>query len=151
MSTVPLGFLFQPHTLPLDAILLSQKKALLCDLGVATGIAESQRPDAPAATRLSGSRNYRAPEQLEPGTVVDHRADIFAWGCTAYEMLTGLPAFPRDSLRQSGAPVVDDDPAPITLVRRDVPTALTRLIMRAMSTSPFSSTRRCVALSLIWR
>jgi serine/threonine-protein kinase len=49
---------------------------------------------------LVGTINYMAPEQVL-GTGVDHRADIFAVGLVAYELLTGRQAFPgsmRDGL-----------------------------------------------------
>ncbi len=119
-----------------DHILLSQKAALLTDFGVARDIAAAQREGAAVARRLQGSLDYRAPEQLVPDGIVDHRADVFAWGCAAYEMLTGMPAFARDAVARNGGAMVDDDPAPITLVRRDVPPTVVRLVMRCLSSTP---------------
>jgi Tol biopolymer transport system component len=52
--------------------------------------------DAPTALSIegaiSGTLYYMAPEQLQ-GKDVDTRADIFAFGCVLYEMLTGKRAF----------------------------------------------------------
>jgi eukaryotic-like serine/threonine-protein kinase len=118
-----------------DHILLSQKTALVTDFGIARDIALSQHDGASSVRRLQGSLDFRAPEQLSDGAVSDHRADLFAWGCAAYEMLTGMPAFARDAMVRNGGAMIDDDPAPITLVRRDVPPTLVRLIMRCLSTS----------------
>src|SRR5262249_35280147 len=43
-----------------------------------------------------GTVDYVAPEQVE-GRRLDARADIYALGCVAYEMLSGSVPFPRDS------------------------------------------------------
>ncbi len=37
----------------------------------------------------AGTEGYSAPEQQKPGSIVDHRADIYSLGMTLYEMLTG--------------------------------------------------------------
>ncbi len=55
------------------------------------------RPDKPKKfSKNPGTPAYMSPEQLkrEP---FDHRADIFAYGVTAYELLTGQKPFPGDS------------------------------------------------------
>ncbi len=45
---------------------------------------------------MLGTPGYMAPEQMR-GEDIDHRADIFALGCILYEILTGVPAVPRDT------------------------------------------------------
>ena len=121
------------HITP-DQILLSQKAARLSDFGIEHDLAAAQRVQPPARARLTGSRSCLAPEQLGDATAAEHQADLFAWGCVAYEMLTGMPAFHRDVVPAAGAAPIDVDPAPITLTRRDVPATLVRLIMRCLST-----------------
>ena len=52
-----------------------------------------------------------APEQLE-GKEVDTRADVWAFGCVLFEMVTGRQAFAADShVRLLGAILRDDPPA----------------------------------------
>jgi Tol biopolymer transport system component len=71
----------------------------LLDFGLAklratgTGLEEaSLHSTATAGERFQGTVPYMAPEQLEAG-VVDERSDIFAFGATFFEMLTGRRAF----------------------------------------------------------
>ncbi len=126
------------HLTP-DLILLSQKAARLSDFGIERDLAAAQRMQRPARPRLTGSRDCLAPEQLgDDATTASHLADLFAWGCVAYEMLTGVPAFHRAAASPGTAVPLDLDPAPITLTRRDVPSALVRVIMRCLSTDPAS-------------
>jgi len=56
-----------------------------------------------------GTAGYMSPEQVraEP---VDHRSDIFSLGVIIYEMLTGKPAFRRNSSVETMNAVLHDDP-----------------------------------------
>jgi serine/threonine protein kinase/TolB-like protein/tetratricopeptide (TPR) repeat protein len=137
------------HLTP-DQILLSQKAARLSDFGIERDLAAAQRVQPPARPRLTGSRDCLAPEQLgDDATTASHLADVFAWGCVAYEMLTGVAAFHRAPAAPGAAVPLDLDPAPITLTRRDVPAALVRVIMRCLSTHPAS--RPSSAANLVQR
>jgi serine/threonine protein kinase/HEAT repeat protein len=50
-------------------------------------------PTATHASKVLGTPQYMAPEQVEHPAEVDHRADIYALGVVFYQMLTGeLPA-----------------------------------------------------------
>ena len=54
------------------------------------------KPDVPKKmSRNPGTPNYMAPEQLLRRPI-DHRADMFAYGATVYEILTGRKPFPGD-------------------------------------------------------
>ena len=52
---------------------------------------------ATAAGVLLGTAGYMSPEQAK-GKSVDRRADIWAFGCVLYEMLTGMPAFDGETI-----------------------------------------------------
>ena len=54
-----------------------------------------------------GTLAYMAPEQLR-GEVVDHRADIFAWGAILFEMLAGRPPFGRATAAETIAALLSD-------------------------------------------
>lgn len=68
------------------------------------GVAKSVHPDIEAglgstsAATLVGSPLYMAPEQLSPGRTIDARADLWAVGCTLYQVLTGKTPFEGNDL-----------------------------------------------------
>ena len=58
---------------------------------------------------ILGTAAYMAPEQAK-GRPVDRRADIFAFGCVLYEMLSGTPAFAGDSVAEILSHVLQREP-----------------------------------------
>ena len=71
-------------------ILISRYSMIkLTDFGIARG---AHRTDRTRTGTVKGKMHYMAPEQAA-GERVDHRADLYAVGAVAFEMLTGRPAF----------------------------------------------------------
>ncbi|MCB1245558.1 MAG: serine/threonine protein kinase, partial [Verrucomicrobiae bacterium] len=56
------------------------------------GLARVMREIAIRKTEIRGTPLYMAPEQIT-GTNVNHRVDLYAVGCTFFELLTGRPPF----------------------------------------------------------
>jgi Tol biopolymer transport system component len=67
---------------------------------------------------VMGTVGYMAPEQVR-GSAVDHRADIFSFGCILYEMLSGHGAFRRDTTPETLTAILKDDPPPLPEVEPD--------------------------------
>jgi serine/threonine-protein kinase len=64
---------------------------------------------ATASGIVLGTVAYMSPEQAR-GHAVDKRADIWAFGCVFYEMLTGRDAFARATPSDTVAAILDRDP-----------------------------------------
>jgi len=58
---------------------------------------------------LLGTFGYMAPEQLR-GEPADSRADLFAFGCVLYELLSGRRAFQRDSAVETMSATLQEEP-----------------------------------------
>ena len=58
---------------------------------------------------ILGTAAYMAPEQAK-GKAVDKRADIWAFGCVVYEMLTGQRPFPGDDVADTLAGIMRGEP-----------------------------------------
>ena len=73
-----------------DNVLLSGKHALVTDFGVAKAVAESTGKQTLTSMGVAlGTPAYMAPEQATADPHTDHRADIYAVGALAYEMVYG--------------------------------------------------------------
>ena len=80
-----------------------------------------------------GTAGYMAPEQVR-GEVVDHRADIFAFGAILYEMLTGRRAFDRPTAAETMTAVLKEDPTETTA--GGIPPGLERIVRRCLEKDP---------------
>src|SRR6516164_15147 len=58
---------------------------------------------------LLGTAAYMSPEQAK-GKAVDRRADIWAFGCVLYEMLTGKQAFTGETVTDTLASIIKEEP-----------------------------------------
>jgi peptide/nickel transport system substrate-binding protein len=93
------------------------------------GLARVMRELRFRATEVRGTPLYMAPEQIT-GTDIDHRTDLYAVGCTFYELVTGRPPFvDGDILYQQ----VHTNPIPPSILVTGVPQLLERLIMNLLS------------------
>jgi hypothetical protein len=82
-----------------------------------------------------GTIGYMSPEQAR-GLAVDHRADIFAFGCVMYELITGRRAFERDNSVDTLSAILKEDPPPISQVNAIAPPALERVVQRCLEKNP---------------
>ena len=123
-----------------DSILLSGGSALVSDLGIAEAFTAMRREHVAGrmATPTGGGEpvRYASPEQSNGGKA-DTRSDVYSWGVIAYELLSGRHPFagrttPRDMMIAHS----DEDPLPFQQAQADVPSGVTRLIMRCLSKDP---------------
>lgn len=125
-----------------ENILLSDGVAMISDFGVAKALEEASADAVSSGRRLTtvgmvlGTPAYMAPEQVSNARVVDHKADLYAFACVAYEMLTGAPPFVRASLRATMSAQVSATPTPLTQLRPEVPPPLADLLMRCLEKDP---------------
>ena len=117
-----------------DNIMVSRGHALVTDFGVAKAVSESAGT-ASGLTSLGvalGTPAYMAPEQAAADPHVDHRADLYALGAVAYEMLAGRPPFTGTSPQSLLMAHVTQAPDPVSVHRPSVSPALASLIMRCL-------------------
>src|SRR5688572_148197 len=104
-----------------DNVLFQDGQAVLADFGIAL-----PKSDADARTRLTqsgislGTPYYMSPEQIT-GQEVDARADIYALGALAYEMLAGQPPFTGSTPQSVLSKVIAAEARPLREHRKSVP------------------------------
>ena len=98
-------------------------------VGVSANASLSPTITSPAMTQagiILGTAAYMSPEQAR-GKPIDKRADVWAFGCVLYEMLTGRPAFAGDDVSDTLANVLKTQPD-WTVLSSDVEPAVRTLI-----------------------
>src|SRR6185436_19730113 len=110
------------------------------DFGLARDAAAAV-PAADGATVMTtpgmvmGTVGYMAPEQAR-GLAVDHRADIFAFGCVLYELVGGTRAFQRGTTADTLSAILKEDPPPLAAPAGGLPPALERVVLRCLEKNP---------------
>jgi eukaryotic-like serine/threonine-protein kinase len=127
----------KPHN-----VLLAAGAATVTDFGVAKALSSARRSGGEQGLTLTdagtslGTPLYMAPEQAAADPDIDHRADIYALGVTAYEMLSGQPPFAGLAPRALLAARMTEDPPRLETLRADVPVPLAELVMRCLAREP---------------
>jgi eukaryotic-like serine/threonine-protein kinase len=83
---------------------------------------------------ILGTAAYMSPEQAK-GKSADRRADIWAFGCVFFEMLTGEQPFEGETVSETLAAVIKDEP-PWTKLPGETPVGIQKLIRRCLMKDP---------------
>ena len=97
--------------------------------------APTRLEDATGAGAVIGTTGYMSPEQVQ-GKAVDHRSDIFSFGCVLYEATTGQRPFVAESAVETMHKILHDKPVPIEERNPKAPAELRRVIRRCLAKSP---------------
>ena len=116
-----------------DNVMLSSGHALVTDFGVAKAVSESTGEASLTSLGMAlGTPAYMAPEQASGDPHVDHRADLYAVGILAFEMLAGRPPFTAASPQALLAAQVTQTPDRVSALRPAVSPALEAVVMRCL-------------------
>ena len=101
---------------------------------MAATIADMASPVTVAGTMI-GTIQYMSPEQIQ-GKEADARSDIFAFGATLYEMLTGKRAFQGKSQLSLASAILEHEPVPIATLVPLTPPALEQVVRTCLAKEP---------------
>jgi serine/threonine-protein kinase len=120
-----------------DNILLSGSHALVTDFGIAKAMSDSTGGAAVTGIGVAiGTPAYMAPEQAAGDSNTDQRADLYALGITAYEMVSGKLPFAYPSARETFSAHITEAPKPLSSVAPSVPADLAALVHQLLSKHP---------------
>ncbi|HSQ29576.1 MAG TPA: protein kinase [Gemmatimonadaceae bacterium] len=122
-----------------DNVLLAQGSATVTDFGVAKAVSAARDGRSTALTSVGmsiGTPTYMAPEQAAGDPSTDRRADIYAWGVMAFEMLAGRPPFQYDSPHKMLVAHIREVPPALDELRPDCPAALSVLVASCLEKDP---------------
>lgn len=123
-------------------VMLTETGVRLLDFGLAM-----QREAEPAGTLTSaptrltmegsilGTLHYMSPEQLD-GKPADARSDVFSFGATVYEMVSGRRPFDAASQASVIGAILKDAPAPLREIEPGIPRRLDRVVRTCLAKDP---------------
>src|SRR5689334_1765744 len=79
-----------------------------------------------------GTVGYMSPEQAQ-GQAIDHRTDVFSFGCVLYEAITGRRAFDGPSAFTILRRIVEDQPAPVAAFAPETPRELQNIVSKCLA------------------
>ena len=120
-----------------DNIFMVGKSALVTDFGVSKALMPSGPGGLVTGVGVTlGTPGYMAPEQAAAEQDLDHRADIYAVGVLAYELLAGLRPFEGRTIQKLLVAQAVETPIPIRERQPSVSPALAAIVMRCLEKSP---------------
>lgn len=121
---------------PANVLLGESGHAMVADFGIARAFSgPAASGTTGTGTGVIGSPAYMSPEQWR-GEKVDGRADQYALGVLAFELLAGQRPFAGDSMQELLRMHLQDDAPDILSFRGDLPSHHTDAIRRALAKDP---------------
>ena len=105
------------------------KNIYLADFGIARSDASQTMTQTGS---IMGTPYYISPEQIKGG-IVDQRSDIYAFGATLFELVTGKPVFSADSSVEILYKHVNSDPEPVA---KSIPRNFRYIISKCLEKKP---------------
>jgi len=121
-----------------ENVMFFHGQAVVLDFGIGKALisASTAETEVLRITQVGialGTPTYVAPEQASGDPALDHRADLYALGVVAYEMITGHPPFTGKTAQQVIEAHARRAPDPIESRRPDTPRNLREIVMRCLA------------------
>jgi serine/threonine-protein kinase len=120
---------------PENIMLTTAGEVKVADFGLARLAQAGQSTDLTQVGMTLGTPLYMSPEQVE-GKPLDGRSDIYSFGVTCYQMLSGAPPFRAETALAVAVQHLKSEPEPLELRRADLPADLCRIVHRMLAKEP---------------
>ena len=120
---------------PENIMLTPEGEVKVADFGLARLAGDTQATELTQVGMTMGTPLYMSPEQVE-GKPLDSRSDLYSFGATCYQMLTGNPPFVADTALGVAVQHLKREPKPLESLRPDLPPALCRIVHKMLAKDP---------------
>lgn len=120
---------------PENIMLTAGGEVKVADFGLARLTRESAANDLTQIGVTLGTPMYMSPEQVE-GKPLDTRSDIYSFGVTCYQMLSGTPPFTGETALSVAVQHLKKSPRPLETLRPDLPASLCRTVHQMLAKDP---------------
>jgi len=128
---------------PANIFVSSDGHAKILDFGLAkltevaapgaSGDSRSPTMLGTVAGQVMGTAGYMSPEQAEGETDIDQRADIFAFGCVLFELVTGRQAFSGKNVLDTLHRIANSAPSTLRDIDPTLPADLQRVLDKSLA------------------
>jgi serine/threonine-protein kinase len=123
----------KPDNIMLD---VGSGRPMVTDFGIARAISDGADARLTATGIAIGTPAYMSPEQSAGDKEIDGRADLYALGVVAYQMLSGEPPFIASSTPAMLVKHLSERPTPVNLKRAGIPQDLAAIVMCLLEKDP---------------
>jgi serine/threonine protein kinase len=118
---------------PTNILITQEQDVKIADFSIAHIMTSDTTNTMPMG--FVGSPRYMSPEQVQED-VITNQTDLFSLGIVMYELLTGKHPFPADSFSRLIHMIINENNAPLSAHRTDVPEILEKIIHHALQKNP---------------
>jgi serine/threonine protein kinase len=119
-----------------DAETQGGERSKILDFGICKLGAGDSDATVTQSGAMIGTPCYMSPEQCRGAGGVDHRADIYAFGCLVFYMLTGRPPFDADAPGELIVAHLQAEPVPPSAYVAELPPEIDTFLLRCLAKSP---------------
>src|SRR5512143_1469248 len=119
-----------------ENILLHDGRPMVADFGIALALSAAAGGRMTETGMSLGTPHYMSPEQATADKEITARSDVYSLGSVLYEMLTGNPPHTGASAQQIIMKIVTEEAAPVTRLRKAVPSNVAAAVARSLEKLP---------------
>lgn len=120
---------------PSNAMLQPDGRVRLLDFGIGRFLNAPNLPQLTESGMTLGTTRYMSPEHAR-GRDLSVKSDLYSLGCLLYELLCGQPPFTEGTSNDIMNAHIEQEPTAISLMRSDIPDALSELVDGLLSKDP---------------
>jgi formylglycine-generating enzyme required for sulfatase activity len=136
---------------PSNILMSEDGHAILTDFGISLMLGEERLTRVTRNGTPIGTPEYMSPERIQAPGEIDHRADVYGFGCVLYEMLTGQPPFGSRDKGDTEFTIMErhtnKPPPSLRGLNPEVDRQMESVVLKALAKRPDERFSRCATMA----